>query len=112
MLVDYDLNTYIFTDKEVCAGDYIRFDFDEPVVCHSIGMCTGYYKLAVYGILNGYIEFSYDGENFIKGQRFEYDMFDGYKAYCYPEKPVKSVRVVADGVCEHELTVIQDLRIE
>ena len=111
-LVDYDLNTYIFTDKEVCAGDYIRFDFDEPVVCHSIGMCTGYYKLAVYGILNGYIEFSYDGENFIKGQRFEYDKFDGYKAYCYPEKPVKSVRVVADGVCEHELTVIQDLRIE
>ena len=75
-------------------------------------MCTGYYKLAVYGILNGYIEFSYDGENFIKGQRFEYDKFDGYKAYCYPEKPVKSVRVVADGVCEHELTVIQDLRIE
>lgn len=112
LLVDYDLNTYVFTDRDVRAGDYIKFTFDEPVECHSIGMCTGYYTLAVYGILNGYIEYSYDGENYIQGERFAYDMFDGYRAYCYPEKPVKSVRVVADGICEHEVTAIQDLRIE
>lgn len=112
LLVDYDLETYVFTDRDVVAGDYVKFTFDEPVECHSIGMCTGYYTLAVYGILNGYIEYSYDGENYIQGERFAYDMFDGYKAYCYPEKPVKSVRIVADGICEHELTAIQDLRIE
>ena len=112
LLVDYDLETYVFTDRDVRAGDYVKFTFDEPVECHSIGMCTGYYTLAVYGILNGYIEYSYDGENYIQGERFAYDMFDGYKAYCYPEKPVKSVRIVADGICEHELTAIQDLRIE
>lgn len=112
LLVDYDLETYVFTDRDVRAGDYVKFTFDEPVECHSIGMCTGYYTLAVYGILNGYIEYSYDGENYIQGERFAYDMFDGYRAYCYPEKPVKSVRIVADGICEHELTAIQDLRIE
>jgi len=111
-LVDYDLNTYCFTSRDVVAGDYVQFTFDEPVECQSIGMCTGYYTLAVYGILNGYIEFSYDGENYIKGERFTYNMFDGYNAYCYPEKPVKSVRIVADGICEHEVTGIQDLRIE
>lgn len=112
LLVDYDLETYVFTDREVRAGDYVKFTFDEPVECHSIGMCTGYYTLAVYGILNGYIEYSYDGENYVKGERFTYDMFDGYRAYCHPEQPVKSVRIVADGICEHELTAIQDLRIE
>ncbi|MBP9994934.1 MAG: family 20 glycosylhydrolase [bacterium] len=111
-LVDYDLETYCFTSRDVVAGDYVKFTFDEPVECRSIGMCTGYYTLAVYGILNGYIEYSYDGENYIKGGRFTYDMFDGYRAYCYPEKPVKAVRVVADGICEHEVTGIQDLRIE
>ncbi|MCQ2317873.1 MAG: family 20 glycosylhydrolase [Bacteroidales bacterium] len=111
-LVDYDLETYCFTSRDVVAGDYVKFTFDEPVECRSIGMCTGYYTLAVYGILNGYIEYSYDGENYIKGERFTYDMFDGYRAYCYPEKPVKAVRVVADGICEHEVTGIQDLRIE
>lgn len=111
-LVDYDLNTYCFTSRDIVAGDYVQFTFDEPVECQSIGMCTGYYTLAVYGILNGYIEYSYDGENYIQGERFAYDMFDGYKAYCYPEKPVKSVRIVADGICEHEVTGIQDLRIE
>ena len=111
-LVDYDLNTYCFTSREIGEGDYIKFTFDEPVECQSIGMCTGYYNLAVYGILNGYIEYSYDGENYHRGNRFEYDMFDGYRAYCHPEQPVKSVRIVIDDISEHEVTGIQDLRIE
>ncbi|MGN0032318.1 MAG: beta-N-acetylhexosaminidase [Candidatus Limimorpha sp.] len=112
LLADYNLNTYILSDREIVAGDYIKFDFAEPVDCHSIGMCTGYYNLAVYGVLNGYIEYSYDGVSYIMGERFSYDMIDGYRAYCYPDAPVKSVRIVADGICEHELTCFQDLRIE
>lgn len=111
-LVDYDLNTYCFTSREINDGDYIKFTFDEPVECQSIGMCTGYYTLAVYGVLNGYIEYSYDGEEYHRGNRFEYDAIEGYNAYCHPEKPVKSVRVVIDGISEHEVTGIQDLRIE
>ena len=110
-LVDYDLNTYCFTTREIGDGDYIQFTFDEPVECQSIGMCTGYYTLAVYGILNGYIEYSYDGEEYHRGNRFEYDALDGYRAYCHPEKPVKTVRIVIDDISEHEVTVIQDLRI-
>ncbi len=111
-LVDYDLNTYCFTAREVGDGDYIKFTFAEPVECQSIGMCTGYYNLAVYGIMNGYIEYSYDGENYHRGERFVYDIFDGYRAYCHPEKPVKSVRIVIDGISEHEVNGVQDLRIE
>ncbi len=111
-LVDYDLNTYCFTAREIGDGDYVLFTFDEPVECQSIGMCTGYYTLAVYGVLNGYIEYSYDGEEYHRGNRFEYDAIDGYRAYCHPEKPVKSVRIVIDDISEHEVTGIQDLRIE
>lgn len=111
-LADYDLNTYCFTAREINDGDYIKFIFEEPVECQSIGMCTGYYDLAVYGILNGYMEYSYDGENYHKGNRFEYDAINGYNACCYPDKPVKSVRIVIDDISEHEVTCIQDLRIE
>lgn len=111
-LVDYDLNTYCFTSREIGDGDYIKFTFEKPVECQSIGMCTGYYTLAVYGILNGYIEWSPDGEAWHRGSRFDYDAIDGYRAYCHPEKPVKAVRIVIDGISEHEVTVVQDLRIE
>ncbi len=111
-LVDYDLNTYCFTSREIADGDYIKFTFDEPVECQSIGMCTGYYTLAVYGILNGHIEYSYDGEKYYLGDRFVYDVTDGYRAFCYPQRPIKSVKVVIDGISEHEVTGIQDLRIE
>lgn len=111
LLADYNFNTYCFSSRETAAGDYIKFTFDEPVDCQAIGMCTGYYNLAVYGIMNGYIEYSYDDENYIQGERFSYDASDGYKAFCYPEHPVKAVRVVIDGISEHEVTGIQDLRI-
>ena len=111
-LVDYDFTTYCSSSREIKAGDYVKFTFDRPVECKSIGMCSGYYTIAVYGILNGYIEYSYDGKNYIQGERFTYDAIDGYRAYCYPEKPVKSVRIVIDGISEHEVTGIQDLRIE
>lgn len=111
-LVDYDLNTCCFTAREINDGDYIMFTFEEPVECQSIEMCTGYYTLAVYGVLNGYMEYSCDGENYHRGSRFEYDAIDGYKACCRPDKPVRSVRVVIDDISEHEVTVIQDLRIE
>ncbi len=75
-------------------------------------MCTGYYQLAIIGIPNGNIEYSYDGTNFEKGEDFKYDYFDGYKASCYPIQAVKAVRINVTGIGEHELVIIQDLRIE
>ena len=68
--------------------------------------------MAIVGLPNARLEYSYDGENFIKGEDFVYDYFDGYKAECQPEQPVKAVKIVVTGIGECEYAILQDLRIE
>lgn len=112
VLVDYNLNTYCNTARPVEAGDYFLYTFENPVECEKILVGTGHYGLAIVGLPNAVLEYSYDGENFIKGDAFVYDYFDGYKAEAYPEKPVKAVKVVVTGIGECEYAILQDLRIE
>lgn len=112
VLVDYDLNTYCNTARPVEAGDYFLYTFENPVECNKILVGTGHYGLAIVGLPNARLEYSYDGENFIKGDDFVYDYFDGYKAECHPEKAVKAVRIVVTGIGECEYAILQDLRIE
>lgn len=112
VLVDYNLNTYCNTARPVEAGDYFLYTFENPVECEKILVGTGHYGLAIVGLPNAVLEYSYDGENFIKGDAFVYDYFDGYKAEVYPEKPVKAVKIVVTGIGECEYAILQDLRIE
>lgn len=112
VLVDYDLNTYCNTARPVEAGDYFLYTFENPVECNKILVGTGHYGLAIVGLPNARLEYSYDGENFIKGDDFVYDYFDGYKAECHPEKAVRAVRIVVTGIGECEYAILQDLRIE
>ena len=112
VLVDYNLNTYCNTARPVEAGDYFLYTFENPVECEKILVGTGHYGLAIVGLPNAVLEYSYDGENFIKGDTFVYDYFDGYKAEVYPEKPVKAVKIVVTGIGECEYAILQDLRIE
>ena len=112
VLVDYNLNTYCNTARPVEAGDYFLYTFENPVECEKILVGTGHYGLAIVGLPNAVLEYSYDGENFIKGDAFVYDYFDGYKAEAYPEKPVKAVKIVVTGIGECEYAILQDLRIE
>ena len=112
VLVDYDLNTYCNTARPVEAGDYFLYTFENPVECNKILVGTGHYGLAIVGLPNARLEYSYDGENFIKGDDFVYDYFDGYKAECHPEKAVMAVRIVVTGIGECEYAILQDLRIE
>ena len=112
VLVDYDLNTYCNTARPVEAGDYFLYTFDNPVECKNIKVGTGHYGLAIVGLPNARLEYSYDGENFIKGDDFVYDYFDGYYAECQPEKAVKAVKIVVTGIGECEYAILQDLRIE
>ena len=111
VLVDYNLNTYCNTARPVEAGDYFLYTFENPVECEKILVGTGHYGLAIVGLPNAVLEYSYDGENFIKGDTFVYDYFDGYKAEVYPEKPVKAVKIVVTGIGECEYAILQDLRI-
>lgn len=112
VLVDYDLNTYCNTARPVEAGDYFLYTFENPVECNKILVGTGHYGLAIVGLPNARLEYSYDGESFIKGDDFVYDYFDGYKAECHPEKAVRAVRIVVTGIGECEYAILQDLRIE
>ncbi|MBQ8760650.1 MAG: family 20 glycosylhydrolase [Bacteroidales bacterium] len=112
VLVDYNLNTYCNTARPVEAGDYFLYTFENPVECEKILVGTGHYGLAIVGLPNAVLEYSYDGENFIEGDTFVYDYFDGYKAEVYPEKPVKAVKIVVTGIGECEYAILQDLRIE
>ena len=112
VLVDYDLNTYCNTARPVEAGDYILYTFENPVECKNILVGTGHYGLAIVGLPNAKLQYSYDGENFIDGDAFVYDYFNGYYAECQPEKAVKAVKIVVTGIGECEYAILQDLRIE
>ncbi|MBR0323089.1 MAG: family 20 glycosylhydrolase, partial [Bacteroidales bacterium] len=111
VLVDYNMNTYCNTARPVEAGDYFLYTFENPVECEKILVGTGHYGLAIVGLPNARIEYSYDGENFIKGEDFVYDYFDGYKAEIHPEQAVKAVKIVVTGIGECEYAILQDLRI-
>lgn len=112
VLVDYDMNTYCNTARPVEAGDYFLYTFENPVETKKILVGTGHYGLAIVGLPNARLEYSYDGTNFIKAEDFVYDYFDGYRAACYPEKAVKAVKIVVTGIGECEYAILQDLRIE
>ena len=112
VLVDYNMNTYCNTARPVEAGDYFLYTFENPVECEKILVGTGHYGLAIVGLPNARIEYSYDGENFIQGEDFVYDYFDGYKAEVYPEQAVKAVKIVVTGIGECEYAILQDLRIQ
>ena len=112
VLVDYDMNTYCNTARPVEAGDYFLYTFENPVETKKILVGTGHYSLAIVGLPNARLEYSYDGTNFIKAEDFVYDYFDGYRAACYPEKAVKAVKIVVTGIGECEYAILQDLRIE
>ena len=111
VLVDYNMNTYCNTARPVEAGDYFLYTFENPVECEKILVGTGHYGLAIVGLPNARIEYSYDGENFIQGEDFVYDYFDGYKAEIHPEQAVKAVKIVVTGIGECEYAILQDLRI-
>ena len=112
VLVDYNMNTYCNTARPVEAGDYFLYTFENPVECEKILVGTGHYGLAIVGLPNARIEWSYDGENFIEGEAFVYDYFDGYKAEIHPEQAVKAVKIVVTGIGECEYAILQDLRIQ
>jgi N-acetyl-beta-hexosaminidase len=111
-LADKDLWTYYTSDRPLQKGDYVLFTFDEPVECSKISMSTGYYTLTLFGVPNGNMEYSIDGQNFIKGQDFYRDDKEGYMSFIVPTDPVKAVKVNVTGIGEGEFGIIQDLRIE
>ena len=103
-----DTNSIARTTRAAHSGDWIRYDFAEPVSCREIKAQTGHIHLYRCLFLDGHVEISYDGDKFVRAA----ELHNG-GAVIRPEKPVKSVRIVADGNSDAEdNVVIQSLKIK
>ncbi|MBR4995033.1 MAG: family 20 glycosylhydrolase [Alistipes sp.] len=71
-------------------GDWILYTFEEPVVCRRLEIPTGYAHLPRLLFNAGYIEVSYDGENFERVG----DLKLGAGVIDAPKKAIKAVRIV------------------
>lgn len=72
-------------------GDWFLFEFAEPVECREMGFVTGYIHIAHRIFPSGYLEVSYDGVNFEKGD----SLVDGCAKITRPLKAIKAVRITS-----------------
>lgn len=104
---DYNFNSYWRTDRTGKAGDYIVYNFKVPVDCSKITLVSGIPNIDLYGVTDGYVEYTYNGTDWIKGEEF----IDN-KAVILPDNPVKAVKIVFTNTTDALCVAIQDLRIE
>ncbi len=81
----------ISTSRTCYAGDWILYEFEEPVECRRIEFFTGRYNVPAMIIQKGYLEISEDGENFERVA----DLVDGCATLVNP-RPIKAARIVAE----------------
>ena len=107
-ITSYNFKKWVRSKKKLQAGETLTYVFDEPVACTTIHVPTGYAHIPFYGVSEGYVEYSYDGVNFIKGEDFHL-----YHAYIRnPELPVKAVRIVITAPNDGWSCCFQNLKIE
>ena len=106
-ITSYDMGKYWRINRRSDAGDFVLYTFKEPVECGKITVETGVPGITFYSCTEGHVEYSYDGENFIKGDDFVYGI-----ATIKPEEKVKAVKVVFTGMSDALITAFQNLRIE
>ena len=105
-LEDYNIETYLRTNVTCVDGDWILYTFTNPVVSSKIDVLTGIPHHPRFIVNDGYVEYSYNGVDFEKG-----DIFDYGNASIYPKKPVKAVRIMIKGTNNEPLVAGQDLRV-
>ena len=105
-LTDYDSETVARTIDRGAAGQSVTYVFATPLICSKITFGTGLLS-AFYLLKNGHIEYSTDGENWQRGDKFEKGI-----AVLRPSEPLKAVKVVIDGPNDEAGIAFQDLRIE
>lgn len=105
-LEDYNIETYLRTDIACANGDWILYTFTNPVTSSKIDVLTGIPHHPRFIVNNGYVEYSYNGIDFIKGDAFDYG-----NASIYTKQPVKAVKIVITGTNNEPLMAGQDIRI-
>ena len=82
------------TARTCREGDWIRYDFAEPLACRELSIRTGNLQLPRFIFTTGYVEVSADGERFERAGELE----KGGWCVRRPETPIRSVRIVS--TCE------------
>lgn len=88
------VSTYKSRVMTACAckkGDWILFEFDEPVECRQAEFYTGRYNMPSGLIQVGHLEVSEDGVNFERVADLKYGI-----AKIVNPRPIKAARIVAD----------------
>ncbi len=106
-ITNYDYKKYWRINRRSNAGDFVLYTFTEPVECSKITVETGIPGITFYGVTEGYVEYSYNGKDFIKGNEFFEDV-----AVINPTDKVKAVKIVFTGMSDALITAFQNLRIE
>lgn len=89
------------TVRAAHAGDWILYTFAEPVGCGTIEVGTGHLHLRRCLFLKGRMEISYDGKAFTESV----PLHEGSARFA-PKKPVRAVRIVAEGNSDAEDNVV------
>ena len=105
-LEDYNIETYLRTDVPCVSGDWILYTFTKPVVSFKIDVLTGIPHHPRFIVNDGYVEYSYNGVDFEKGDNFEYG-----NATILPKLAVKAVRITITGTNNEPVLAAQDLKI-
>ncbi|MBR5105383.1 MAG: glycosyl hydrolase family 20, partial [Alistipes sp.] len=90
----------IRTTRTCHKGDWILYEFEEPVVCRQIEFYTGGYNMPSRLIQKGYLEISEDGKTFKRVADLEYGV-----AKLYNPRPIKAARIVAEETALGQSTI-------
>ena len=93
-----DYRARVTTTRTCREGDWFLFEFEEAVECREMECMTGYTHIAHRIFPTGYVEVSWDGENFEKMA----DLVDGCAKIVAPAKPIKAVRILS--TCDRNST--------
>ena len=78
------------TTRAADVGDWVMFTFDKAVECRAMKVATGNFQLPRYLFENGYVEISYDGQEFERIGELECGMY----TITLPKRAIKAVRMV------------------
>ena len=82
----------ITTARTCYKGDWILFEFEEPLECRQVEFYTGRYNVAAGLVQVGYLEVSEDGVNFERVADLEYGI-----AKLVNPRPIKAARIVVEA---------------
>lgn len=98
-IADYYHN--IRTARTCYKGDWILYEFEQPVECRAVEFYTGGYHVAGRLVQSGYLEISEDGKKFERVADLKYGI-----AKLYNPRPIKAARIVVESTSKGQGTIV------